>query len=430
MGIVAPVRAGAADESGTGPPASASPEPPPPPPPPRRPPPTAALSALARRLLAGLRSLAAQAVTAFPVLRRLAFFALVALTASVGAAAGRAGAARLLGAPLPGAAAPAAALPASSASSSPEVPYSRFLALVRAGSVRAAAIDGASGRVTFEVRERRRKGGGGAGSAAAPPRATILTTTRIAGDPGLIQALVAGGVEFAASTPPPGAAAARLAGQCLALWVPLLPLLWFASRAVGAARGGGGGAGVPGVRRDGGRGGSRSGAGGASPPHVTFADVAGVDGAKAELAEAVAALRDPAAFADVGAVAPSGVLLYGPPGTGKTLLARAVAGEAGVPFLACSASEFVEVRRERERERDGEKEREERRESETCARPQPSLTFVISHFHSSTSAGAPPACGPCSRPPGRPPPASSSSTSWTRWAGGAAGAGPTTSVTR
>ena len=62
---------------------------------------------------------------------------------------------------------------------------------------------------------------------------------------------------------------------------------------------------------------------------ITFADVAGADGAKRELAEAVAALRDPAAFAAIGASAPSGILLYGPPGTGKTLLAKAVAGEAG-----------------------------------------------------------------------------------------------------
>ena len=57
--------------------------------------------------------------------------------------------------------------------------------------------------------------------------------------------------------------------------------------------------------------------------------MAGADGAKRELAEAVAALRDPAAFAAIGASAPSGILLYGPPGTGKTLLAKAVAGEVG-----------------------------------------------------------------------------------------------------
>lgn len=76
---------------------------------------------------------------------------------------------------------------------------------------------------------------------------------------------------------------------------------------------------------------------------VTFADVAGVDEAKRELAEVVAFLKDPAAFGRLGARAPKGVLLVGPPGTGKTLLARAVAGEANVPFFSISGSEFVEM---------------------------------------------------------------------------------------
>jgi cell division protease FtsH len=77
-------------------------------------------------------------------------------------------------------------------------------------------------------------------------------------------------------------------------------------------------------------------------PSVTFADVAGSQGAVTELAEIVDYLREPGRFAAVGALPPKGVLLFGPPGCGKTLLARAVAGEAGVPFFSLSGAEFVE----------------------------------------------------------------------------------------
>ena len=77
--------------------------------------------------------------------------------------------------------------------------------------------------------------------------------------------------------------------------------------------------------------------------HVTFQDVAGIDEAKAELTEIVDFLKTPEKYMALGAKIPRGVLLSGPPGTGKTLLARAVAGEAGVPFFQMSASEFVEM---------------------------------------------------------------------------------------
>ena len=76
---------------------------------------------------------------------------------------------------------------------------------------------------------------------------------------------------------------------------------------------------------------------------ISFADVAGIDEAKAEVAEIVDFLKDPSKFQRLGGKIPKGVLMVGPPGTGKTLLARAIAGEAKVPFFTISGSDFVEM---------------------------------------------------------------------------------------
>ncbi|NED85547.1 AAA family ATPase, partial [Streptomyces sp. SID11233] len=76
---------------------------------------------------------------------------------------------------------------------------------------------------------------------------------------------------------------------------------------------------------------------------TTFADVAGIDEVEGELNDVVDFLKHPDAYRAMGAKMPRGVLLTGPPGTGKTLLARAVAGEANVPFFSASASEFIEM---------------------------------------------------------------------------------------
>lgn len=118
---------------------------------------------------------------------------------------------------------------------------------------------------------------------------------------------------------------------------PILLFIWIISRSFRQIQGGGGNS-IFGFGRSRARNindGDR--------PTVTFADVAGVDEAKEEVEEVVQFLREPERFIQVGARIPKGVLMVGPPGTGKTLLARAIAGEAGVPFFHISGSEFVEM---------------------------------------------------------------------------------------
>ncbi|KAA3657549.1 MAG: ATP-dependent metallopeptidase FtsH/Yme1/Tma family protein [Chloroflexi bacterium] len=118
---------------------------------------------------------------------------------------------------------------------------------------------------------------------------------------------------------------------------PVLLLIWIFTRGFRQMQGGGGNS-IFGFGRS-----KAKNLNDADRPTVTFEDVAGVEEAKMELAEVVQFLREPEKFVQVGARIPKGVLMVGPPGTGKTLLARAVAGEAGVPFFHISGSEFVEM---------------------------------------------------------------------------------------
>ncbi|KAG6659066.1 probable inactive ATP-dependent zinc metalloprotease FTSHI 3, chloroplastic isoform X1 [Carya illinoinensis] len=110
----------------------------------------------------------------------------------------------------------------------------------------------------------------------------------------------------------------------ISLWIPLIPLMWLLYRQLSAAN-------SPARKRQ------------SNNQMVGFDEVEGVDAAKVELMEIVSCLQGDVIYNKLGAKLPRGVLLVGPPGTGKTLLARAVAGEAGVPFFTVSASEFVEL---------------------------------------------------------------------------------------
>jgi len=161
------------------------------------------------------------------------------------------------------------------------------------------------------------------------PAQLAFTCVRVE-DPELVEELTEAGVPFRGETP-------SFLGQYLLIWIlPFLLLIFFLGRMMrGAAQ-----------RASGqmmGFGKSKAKLVAEEGTGVTFADVAGCDEAKQELAQMVAFLREPSRFTALGGRIPKGVLLLGPPGTGKTLLARAIAGEAGVPFFSISGSDFVEM---------------------------------------------------------------------------------------
>jgi cell division protease FtsH len=149
----------------------------------------------------------------------------------------------------------------------------------------------------------------------------------------LLSDLQSGTVQITGSTSSPGVGSELL--DWIIILAPFLLFFWFWRRlskgATGQLQG------ILGVGR------SRAKIFDEERPSTTFADVAGYDGAKSEISEVVDFLRTPERYARAGAVVPRGALMVGPPGTGKTLLARAVAGEAAVPFFSVSGSSFVEM---------------------------------------------------------------------------------------
>jgi cell division protease FtsH len=210
------------------------------------------------------------------------------------------------------------------------LPYSDFKALLKAGKISNVSVgetvitgtmnnEGLESIVARETAERLRKLGKGEHR---------FTAVRVA-DPALVQELEAAKVRFT------GQVESKWLSTLLSWIVPAVVffVIWsYAIRRMGGAAGGmleiGKSKAKVYMEKD---------------VKVTFDDVAGVDEAKEELKEIIAFLKDPKSYGRLGARIPKGVLLVGPPGTGKTLLAKAVAGEAGVPFFSISGSEFVEM---------------------------------------------------------------------------------------
>ena len=201
----------------------------------------------------------------------------------------------------------------------PRVPYSLFINQVDDGEVKRAYIT--QDQIRYEL------------STAEEGAPSVLATTPIF-DMDLPQRLEKKGVEFAAAPPKKPNIFTTILSWVVPPLIFILVLQFFARRSMG----GGGAQGALSF--------TKSKAKVYVPDDeskVTFEDVAGVDEAKDELTEIVDFLKKPQRYTDIGARIPKGVLLVGPPGTGKTLLAKAVAGEAEVPFFIISGSEFVEL---------------------------------------------------------------------------------------
>jgi cell division protease FtsH len=160
-------------------------------------------------------------------------------------------------------------------------------------------------------------------------------------DPGLLTELTSHKVDVTVLPQQEDGGGLGQLAQSLLLPAALFAGLFFLSRNSGGAGGGMGGMGGPGGQMGFGK--SKAEVQMVPDTGVTFDDIAGCDGAKLELMEVVDFLKQPEAYTKNGCRIPRGVILDGPPGTGKTLLAKAVAGEAGVPFISISGSEFVEM---------------------------------------------------------------------------------------
>ncbi|MBD3391739.1 MAG: ATP-dependent zinc metalloprotease FtsH [Chitinivibrionales bacterium] len=212
------------------------------------------------------------------------------------------------------------------------VSYSAFKQQIRQGNVKEVTIKGLdiSGRFTspYSPADREQESGG--------RTFTAFTTTKPAiEDPGLIELLEENDVQVNAETT--SAPVFQRVLILLAPWILFFALILWANKRMAGQMKGMMGRGLFGVGK------SKARRFEKTTTSTSFDDVAGLENAKRDLQEIVEYLKEPKKFTGLGASIPKGVLLMGPPGTGKTLLARASAGEAGVPFFSVSGSEFIEM---------------------------------------------------------------------------------------
>ena len=221
-----------------------------------------------------------------------------------------------------------------------EVPYSEFIQMVEEDKV--AAVEMTANKYTFYLKEDLPNQGQ---TADNQDLAEVLTKQMEQGgvtryvtaplpeeDPNLVQLLLDHDVKTSAPIQEESSYLARLLASYVIPMVIMVALLVFLMRRLGGGMGGLGGVGKANAKVY-----------MEKSTGVTFADVAGQDEAKESLVEIIDFLHNPGKYTEIGAKLPKGALLVGPPGTGKTLLAKAVAGEAGVPFFSISGSDFVEM---------------------------------------------------------------------------------------
>ena len=207
-----------------------------------------------------------------------------------------------------------------SATQAPTVKYSQFVNELQHGLVRSAEVNSNNGVIQFTGTN------GALYQTQGPVGGVVMDTTEVA----MLQKYLGskGGLSFSS---PGNSWFISLLPTLILIGVVVLVFVWMARRAQGQMGG------IMSIGR------SRAKVYTTERPHTTFADVAGYEGVKTEIREVVDFLRSSARFKEIGAKIPKGVLLVGPPGTGKTLLARAVAGEAGVPFMSVTGSDFMEM---------------------------------------------------------------------------------------